>query len=74
MGYDATLQGGPFSKASPYVIDAGDVSRITFRGDAGAMCGYGRITLGGYMRYVSKEFRSGMEHFTGGFQLGISFD
>jgi hypothetical protein len=74
VGYDATLQGGPFSKASPYVIASGDISRITFRSDVGAMCGYGSMTLGGYMRYVSKEFRSGMQHFTGGFQLGISFD
>jgi hypothetical protein len=74
VGYDATLQGGPFSKASPYVISAADISRVTFRSDMGVMAGYGRFSLGAYVRYVSREFRTGLTHYTAGAQIGIGFD
>jgi hypothetical protein len=46
VGYDATLQGGPFTKDNPYVIPAEDISRVTFRGIGGMMLGYGRLSLG----------------------------
>jgi hypothetical protein len=73
IGYDATLQGGPFTTHNPYVIPSEDISRVTFRGIGGIMLGYGRVSLGGSVRYLTKEFRTGASHLTGGFQLGISF-
>ena len=73
MGYDATLQGGLFTHDNPYVIAAGDISRITFRSEMGVVLGYGRLSLGGNARYLTKEFRTGKPHLTGGVQIAITY-
>ena len=73
VGYDATLQGGPFTHDNPYVIATGDINRITFRSDVGAIFGSGRFSLGANVRYVTKEFHTGMTHLTGGVQIALAF-
>ena len=73
IGYDATLQGGPFTHDNPYVISANDISRVTFRGNMGMVLGYGRLSAGASARYLTKEFRTGASHLTGGFQMAITF-
>ncbi len=73
IGYDATLQGGPFTTENPYIIPADEINRITFRGIGGVVLGYQRLSLGGSVRYLTNEFSTGEKHITGGFQLGICF-
>lgn len=73
IGYDATLQGGVFNRGNPYTIAASDVSRITFENCYGVAIGYRRLYLEVFQRYITKEFSAGMDHHSGGIQLGLSF-
>lgn len=73
VGYDATLQGGLFSKESPYTIASGDVERLK------AQFNYGLIvkTKTLYFEYsrssITKEFETGTLAKWGGIRIGFTF-
>ena len=73
VGYDATLQGGLFSKESPYTIASGDVERLK------AQFNYGLIvkTKTLYFEYsrsaITKEFETGQSAKWGGIRIGFIF-
>jgi lipid A 3-O-deacylase len=73
VGYDATLEGGLFNRSSPYTISAADVSRLVFRNNWGLVMQIGKLYLEYYQSYMTKEFRTGMEHHNGGIQMGYAF-
>lgn len=73
VGYDATLQGGLFSKESPYTIASDDVERLK------AQLNYGLIvkTKTLYFEYsrsaITKEFKTGASAKWGGIRIGVTF-
>lgn len=71
IGYDATLQGGLFNKKNDYVISAGQVNRLVFRNQYGFVFSWKKIYLEYFQRYITKEFKTGTDHHTGGIQAGI---
>lgn len=62
IGYDATLQGGIFNRTSPYIVYAGDISRITYGYRAGIICNLRHIQLEYATTYLSKEYATGESH------------
>lgn len=69
VAYDATLQGSLFTDENPYTINSRNVQRLLLRLRAGLEAGYKSFSLGFSMRYLTKEFRTGREHLTGGVNI-----
>lgn len=71
VGYDATLQGGMFNRASPYKIRDGELSRFTFQNQTGIVLQIYRFQLEAFLSYLTPEFNYGRPHRWGGLRLGI---
>ncbi len=72
VGYDASMQGGLFSRKNPYTIAGRDVSRITFQADAGIIVNFKKFYLSYTQSILSKEFRTGKYHRWGGVSFGFA--
>ena len=70
--YDATLQGGLFNNNSPYTISSGEIERITFQGNYGAVFQYRSLFLEYFKTIISKEFETGLYHRWGGIRVGMN--
>jgi lipid A 3-O-deacylase len=70
IGYDATLQGGLFNRASPYTIAAGDLRRIVARQYAGVVYRRGNWFAEYYQSVLSPEFTGADRQRSGGFIFG----
>jgi len=72
VGYNATLQGGPFS-TSIYEMNASTVERKVYTAYFSAILSYKRISLE-YMRaYLTKEFYRGIDHGWGRAGMTVCF-
>ncbi len=72
IGYDASLQGGLFSRNDPYSIAASDITRVNFQADAGIIVNFKKLYLSYTQSLLTKEFRTGKYHRWGGISLGFS--
>ncbi len=72
-GYDATLQGGVFNRASVYVIPDSNMERFLFIPSGGVNLSYGIVQLRLEQLYSSPEFTGAKHHFFGKISLGFSF-
>ena len=72
IGYDASMQGGLFNRKSPYVISAGDITRLTFQADAGIIVNFRKLYLSYTQSILSKEFSTGKFHRWGGISVGFA--
>ncbi len=72
IGYDASMQGGLFTRNNPYVIAGGDVNRITFQADAGIIVNFKRLYLSYTQSILTKEFNGGKYHRWGGVSMGFA--
>jgi lipid A 3-O-deacylase len=72
IGYDASMQGGLFTRNNPYVIAAGDVNRVTFQADAGVIVNFNRFYLSYTQSILTKEFNGGTYHRWGGVSAGFA--
>ncbi len=72
VGYNATLQGGIFSK-DIYVIDANNVERFVFDGTAAIVVAYKRFSLTYSRTYITQEYHTGVDHGWGGIFLAVAF-
>lgn len=70
--YDATLQGGVFSKNNPYTLRSSQITRITFQDNFGLVIQCWRVYLEYYQTFLTREFRSGMDHRWGGVKIGFT--
>ncbi len=61
VGYNATMQGGPFS-TSIYEMDANVIERKVYSLSASAVFAYKRLSLEFSRVYLTKEFERGVEH------------
>ncbi len=73
VGYDATLQGGPFDRSSPYTIPASQIDRLTFQHKFGLVVILKRLYLEYFQTSLTKEFSTSVYHRTGGIQAGFGF-
>ena len=71
IGYDASMQGGLFTRNNPYVIAAADVNRATFQVDAGIIVNFRKLYLSYTQSFLTKEFRTGKNHRWGGVSVGF---
>jgi len=61
VAYNATLQGGPFSK-SIYVLGAPEISPVVLRGDFGARFSYKEIGIEFCRVFITREIRTWWSH------------
>lgn len=72
VAYNATLQGGMFSKDDPYVLGINDMKRVLYSPAAGVAIGWRKIELEYSYRYLSPELRAGMAHRWGNCRIRIA--
>lgn len=72
-GYNATLQGGVFNRASPYVIRETDISRPVLRNRLGFVAAWQNVCVEYFMTTLTREFATGDSHSYGGLQLSIGY-
>lgn len=70
IGYDATLQGNPFSHNDPYTLAASDVRRAVLRSSGSIVLGREGLRFSATVTWVSPEFAAGRSHRWG--QLGVA--
>ena len=70
IGYDATLQGSPFTNHDPYTLAAGNVRRAVLRSSGGVVLAHGGLSFTATATWVSPEFAGGRSHRWG--QLGVA--
>jgi lipid A 3-O-deacylase len=73
VGYDATLQGGVLNRNNPYVIPGSGLTRMVFQNNSGLVIKIKNVYLEYFQSYLTKEFRTGKEHFWGGVRMGLSY-
>ncbi|MFI5360724.1 MAG: lipid A deacylase LpxR family protein [Elusimicrobiota bacterium] len=56
VGYDATLEGGVFNRASPYTLPASEIARVVGRWDIGAAVDFGGWVLEAARTGITREF------------------
>jgi len=71
VGYDATLQGGIFSKDNVFVLAPDEISRITGQATAGLHFSYKGYGLEVAQHFLSPEYKGGMPHKWGRMSLII---
>ncbi|MGY3090689.1 lipid A 3-O-deacylase [Hymenobacter sp. UYAg731] len=62
IGYDATLQGSPFTRRDPYTLAAGDVRRAVLRSSGGMVLAHGGLSFAATATWVTPEFTGGRSH------------
>ncbi|MEO6305191.1 MAG: lipid A deacylase LpxR family protein [Bacteroidia bacterium] len=72
VGYNATLQGGIFSK-DIYVIDGNNVERFVFTGSADIVVAFKRFSLTYSRTYITQEYHTGVDHSWGGIFITAAF-
>lgn len=72
VAYNATLQGGIFSK-DIYVIDADNVERFVFSGTAEIVLAFKRFSITYSRTYITQEYHTGVDHSWGGLYFTAAF-
>ena len=70
IGYDATLQGSPFSNRDPYTLAASELRRAVLRSSGGVVLVHNALRFDATATWVSPEFAGGRPHRWG--QLGVT--
>ena len=70
VGYDATLQGGIFSRRDPYTLATSQIRRAVLRSSGGVVVGHGNCQLAATATWVTSEFAGSRSHRWG--QLGLT--
>lgn len=71
--YNATLQGGLFNKNSVYTIPANEIKRFTSTTSFGLVIAYNSISIEFAETYITREFKTGLDHGWGHCNLKICF-
>ncbi|MBA3681343.1 MAG: lipid A deacylase LpxR family protein [Bacteroidetes bacterium] len=72
VGYNATLQGGIFSK-DIYVIDGDNVERFVFTGTGEIVVAFKRFSITYSRTYITQEYHTGVDHSWGGIYFTAAF-
>ncbi len=72
IGYDASMQGGLFTRNNPYIIKASDISRATLQADAGVIVNLKKLYFSYTQSILTREFKGGNSHRWGGISIGFT--
>lgn len=72
IGYDASMQGGLFTRNNPYIIKASDLSRTTLQADAGVIVNLKKFYFSYTQSILTREFQGGKSHRWGGISVGFA--
>lgn len=72
VGYNATLQGGLFTK-SIYQLSANEINRVVFDAEAAIVLAYKRVSLEYARTYITPEFYKGVDHGWGRCVITVCF-
>jgi len=73
VGYNASLQGGFINRSSIYKLQDKDISRLVGQFSCGIVLLYKRLGLSFTRAYLTREFKSGVEHGWGECAITTSF-
>lgn len=74
VGYDATLQGGPFTRAqNVYSLAPGEISRGVFHSRVSAGISYRKFSMEAEHHFLSREFEGGKSHMWSRIRTVFSF-
>ena len=62
VAYDATLQGGMFTRDNIHTLSPEEISRLVFNAGLGIEFSYKFVGFQAKMNYISPEFKSGKQH------------
>ncbi len=71
--YNATLQGGIFSRNDPYVLNYAEISKLVFSANATLGLLWHGVSLSYAHNFLTQEFNTGINHNYGSFTLKIYF-
>ncbi len=71
IGYDATMQGGLFTK-SPYTISANSIERFVIENNYGIIIQFKTLYFEYFRNDITPEFKTGSSHKWGGFKIGFT--
>jgi len=71
IGYDASMQGGLFSK-SPYTITANGIERFVTENNYGIIIQFKTLYFEYFRNDITNEFKGGHSHKWGGFKIGFT--
>ncbi len=70
--HDATMQGGLiFNRDSPYTLSSREIEHFTVQANAGVVFSIGAFYVAYFRSIISKEFKAGHSHQSGGLSIGI---
>ncbi len=72
IGYDATLEGGAFNKASPYTLSSNEIARRVFKNNAGIVIFYNNLYVEYFYCYQSRQFLKGNDHAWNGIRISMA--
>jgi lipid A 3-O-deacylase len=72
VGYNATLQGGPFS-TSIYTLSAGEIAPVVLRGSLGAVLAYKSVLVEYRRTFITREIRTWWAHGWGHINIIVYF-
>ena len=73
IGYDATLQGSPFTNRDPYTLPAGEVRRAVLHNTGGVVLRHHGLCFEATATWVSSEFVGGRSHRWGTLGATVAF-
>ncbi|UOQ54238.1 lipid A deacylase LpxR family protein [Hymenobacter cellulosivorans] len=73
VGYNATMQGGLFNRASPYTLPASDIKRVVGQGTVSLVAAYAGLSFRTSAVWITPEFRGSRHHAWVQFGLGVAF-
>jgi len=73
VAYDATLQGGMFTKENIYVIPSDDINRLIYYGSAGIAVYYRNVGLVYDQIFITPEFKNARNFAWGKIRIEIAF-
>jgi hypothetical protein len=71
IGYDASLQGGLFTK-SPYTISSSGTERFVIENNYGIIIQFRTLYFEYFRNDITEEFKTGRSHKWGGFKIGFT--
>jgi lipid A 3-O-deacylase len=73
VGYNATLQGGLINTGSVYTLPASAINRVVAGLSSGIVIAYKRVSLEYSKTYITREFKTGLDHSWGRCAITVCF-
>lgn len=73
VGYDATLQGGLFTRNNIYSLPASQIERIIASGAVGIIITYQKVNIEFTRMFISPDYKNGLSHGWGHIKIGLDF-